>query len=114
MTADDAAALTNAKRLPVFMMMTCLNGYFMDAGTDSLAESLLKAERGGAVAVWASTTMALPGGQTTVNQQLYRQLFQSGSSPMLGEAMRQAKRAVGDADVRRTWILFGDPTMKLR
>ncbi|MFL6212264.1 MAG: C25 family cysteine peptidase [Blastocatellia bacterium] len=114
LTADDAAALTNAKHLPVFMMMTCLNGYFMDAGTESLAESLMKAERGGAVAVWASTTMALPGGQTTVNQQLYRQLFQSGNAPVLGDAMRQAKRAVGDTDVRRTWILFGDPTMKLR
>jgi hypothetical protein len=114
LTTDDAATLTNTRRLPVFMMMTCLNGYFLDAGTESLAESLMKAERGGAVAVWASTTMALPGGQTTVNQQLYRQLFQAGSSPMLGEAMRQAKRTVGDTDVRRTWILFGDPTMRLR
>ena len=114
LTADDVAALTNSRHLPVFMMMTCLNGYFMDAGTESLAESLLKAERGGAVAVWASTAMALPGDQAMADQQLYRQLFAAGSSPMLGDAMRQAKRAVGDADVRRTWILFGDPTMRLR
>jgi hypothetical protein len=114
LTTDDAAALANSRHLPVFMMMTCLNGYFMDVGTESLAESLMKAERGGAVAVWASTAMALPGDQTTADQQLYRQLFAAGASPMLGDAMRQAKRAVGDTDVRRTWILFGDPTMRLR
>ncbi|MEN3333420.1 MAG: hypothetical protein V7641_2785 [Blastocatellia bacterium] len=114
LTNDDATTLTNSQRLPVFVMMTCYNGYFQDVALDSLAESLLKSERGGAVAVWASTTMALPGGQATVNQQLYRQLFQAGNSPMIGEAMRRAKMAVEDTDVRRTWILFGDPTMKLR
>ena len=32
----------------------------------------------------------------------------------LGDATRQAKLATTDLDVRRTWILFGDPTMKIR
>jgi len=32
----------------------------------------------------------------------------------LGEAVRRAKAAVSDQDVRRTWILFGDPTTRLR
>jgi hypothetical protein len=32
----------------------------------------------------------------------------------LGEAVRRAKAATGDSDVRRTWILFGDPTTKLK
>jgi hypothetical protein len=114
LTANDAATLANSTRLPVFLMMTCLNGYFMDPGPESLAETLLKAERGGAVAVWASTSLALPTSQTTVNQQLFRQLFQAGNNQRLGEAMRKAKQAVRDTDVRRTWILFGDPTMQMR
>src|SRR5262249_50063077 len=38
LTAQEARNLTNA-RLPVFVMMTCLNGYFQDAFSDSLAES---------------------------------------------------------------------------
>lgn len=32
----------------------------------------------------------------------------------IGEAVRVAKAATSDADVRRIWILFGDPTTKLR
>jgi hypothetical protein len=93
--------------------MNCLNGYFQDAAFESLAEGLLKAERGGAMAVWASSGMTLPQEQAALNQEFYRQLF-SSRSLSLGDAMVTAKRAIGDADVRRTWILFGDPAMKLR
>ena len=32
----------------------------------------------------------------------------------MGEAVTKAKAAISDRDVRRTWILLGDPTMKLR
>jgi hypothetical protein len=32
----------------------------------------------------------------------------------LGEAARQAKLATSDLDVRRTWMLLGDPTMRVR
>ena len=92
--------------------MTCLNGYFDDPALDSLAESLLKAE-GGAVAVWASSGMCLPDDQATLNKEFYRQVF-SGSAITIGEAARRAKQVATDADVRRTWILLGDPTMRLR
>ena len=37
--------------------MTCLNGYFQDPAMDSLAEALMKSEKGGAIAVWASSGM---------------------------------------------------------
>ena len=46
-----------------------------------------------------------------MNQELYRWLFKSKT---IGEAMLKAKQAVTDSDVRRSWVLFGDPTMKLR
>lgn len=112
LTNADALGSSNGERLSVFVMMTCLNGYFHDPALDSLAESLLKAERGGAVAVWASSGMTQPAGQTVMNQAFYRLLF--GSSVTLGEAAMRAKAATGDRDIRRTWILFGDPTMRLR
>lgn len=120
LTSAEAKALNNADRLPMFVMMTCLNGYFHDAALDSLAESLLKAERGGAIAVWASSGMTLPDQQAVLNQQLYRLLFipsisgRQSSAPTLGEATQRAKSAVVDNDIRRTWVLLGDPTMRLR
>jgi Peptidase family C25 len=97
--------------------MTCLNGYFHDAALESLAEALLLAEGGGALAVWASSGLTGPGGQALMNQELYRQLFtpsgSTGALLTLGEATVQAKAAVGNADLRSTWILFGDPTTML-
>jgi hypothetical protein len=32
----------------------------------------------------------------------------------LGEAVNNAKKATTDQDVRKTWIFFGDPSMKMR
>ena len=95
-------------------MMTCLNGYFTGTSVDSLAEAVLKAQQGGAVAVWASSGITVPVDQQTVNQELYRQLFNAGPTPTLGDAVQHAKQATQDPDIRRTWILFGDPTMRLR
>jgi len=102
------------------VMMTCLNGYFQNANADSLAEALLKAERGGAVAAWASSGMTFPQAQAEMNRALYRELFApghqdgKGSERRIGEAIQKAKRATGDRDVRQTWILLGDPTLRLR
>jgi hypothetical protein len=41
-------------------------------------------------------------------------LLFDGKSRTLGEATVKAKTATKDQDVRRTWILFGDPTTKLK
>ena len=113
LTSDDAGLFENVTHPSLFIMMTCLNGYSHEPALDSLAEALLKA-RGGAVAVWASSGMTGPDGQTHINQEMCRLIFNSGGSTTLGEATNKAKATVSDADVRRTWILFGDPTMRLR
>ena len=112
LVSPDGAGLTNGDHLSFFMMMTCLNGYFQDPAVESLAESLLRAERGGAVAVWASTGMTDPGGQSAMNQEMYRQLFTSGVR--LGDAALAAKSQVKDYNLRRTWVLFGDPTTRFK
>lgn len=116
MTASEAASLENEDHLALFVMMTCLNGYFQDAAFDSLAEALLKAEHGGAIAAWGSSGMTLPEGQSAMNEQFYRLLFSAGAgqSFTLGEAIQKAKATISDFDIRKSWILLGDPTMRLR
>ena len=111
--SDYAEALTNGAGLPFFLDMTCLNGYFQDVYTESLAEALLKAEQGGALAVWASSGLTEPENQSPMNQELIRLLFTS-ESLTLGQATAQAKKAANDQDVRRTWIFFGDPSTRLK
>jgi hypothetical protein len=113
LTSDDAETLTNGLRLPFFVSMTCLNGFFQDVYMETLAEALLKAKSGGAVAVWTSSGLTDPQGQTVMNKELIRLLF-NGDSLTIGEAAMRAKAAVGDRDIRRTWILFGDPATRLK
>jgi len=112
-STDDVETLVNGMRLPFFVSMTCLNGFFQDPYAEPLAEALLKAKQGGAIAVWASSGLTEAGGQAAMNKELIRLLFSSGSIT-LGEATAKAKFSAGDDDIRKTWILFGDPTTRLR
>jgi photosystem II stability/assembly factor-like uncharacterized protein len=115
LTTVDAGAVTNRSRLSVYVLMTCLNGYY-DAGAVSLGEAFMNAP-GGAVAVWASTGMSQPEQQAKVNQEFYKQALRGvsvkGAGLRLGDAVQRAKAATADADVRRTWVLLGDPTLRL-
>jgi hypothetical protein len=110
---SDAAKLSNGNHPAFFVMMTCLNGFFIDPMQESLAEALLQAD-GGAVAVWASSGVTVPSGQLEANQALYQILFGSSTPPPLGEAVRQAKNSSSDPDVRQTWNLLGDPETILK
>jgi len=109
-TGSTASALRNSRR-PFVAAMTCLNGYFHDVFQTSLAESLVLNPEGGAVAVWASSALTEPGPQLDAAAELYRRIFGGGR---IGDAVLAARRATGDRDVRRSWILFGDPSMPLR
>ncbi len=113
LNSSDPATLTNGGQLPFVIAMDCLNGFFHDVYQTSLAESLLLAPNGGASAVWASSGLTEPESQFVMDKNLVQYLF-TNPTITIGEATTQAKTGVADVDVRRTWNLFGDPTMKLR
>ena len=108
--AEDAAALTNPTA-SLFVMTSCLNGFFTDPQQQSLGEAVLTTAPGGAFAVIASSGLNQPAPQNVFNLTLYQGLFSQGLT--LGEAMTAARAAAADADVRNTYVLFGDPTMRV-
>jgi hypothetical protein len=110
---DDVPLLTNGSRLPFVSSMTCWTGWFADPYGETLGEALLKAPQGGAIAVWASSGLTEPDGQMALDREFMRLLF-AARKPTIGEATARAKTAVSDLDVRRTWILLGDPTTRLQ
>jgi len=112
-SSTDALALTNGNRLPFVTVMDCLNGFFSDPVLEGLAESLLKAPNGGAVASFASSGLTIGVTQHEMGERMF-QLLYGTQSITLGDASREAKSATEEIDVRRTWILFGDPSMKIR
>jgi hypothetical protein len=48
-----------------------------------------------------------------MDQSIVRSLFGS-QSMSLGDAVQVAKSSIADLDVRRTFILFGDPLMQIK
>jgi hypothetical protein len=99
-------------QLPFVVAMNCLNGYFHGIDDEeSLAEALVRG--GAAIAVWASSSLTDTDPQAAMNRELYRLMFGAGFDT-LGDALVGAKGAVRDADVRRSWLFFGDPAMRLK
>lgn len=113
LTSADAEMLTNAPRFPLVVAMTCLNGMFHDLYTESLAEALVKSPRGGAIAVWASSSLTFPDDQARLNRALIGALFDHNLATV-GEAVLRAKAGSEVQDLRRSWILVGDPATRLR
>jgi hypothetical protein len=109
LTAADAAQVRSAQ-FSFVVAMSCLNGYIVEPAADALGEALLKAPSGGAIAVWASSSLTGANAQAALNPLVYQQLF---SGKPLGEATRAAKQGLADVDVRRSWLLLGDPLLRL-
>jgi uncharacterized repeat protein (TIGR01451 family) len=110
---NSANSLTNGSQLPVFLIMNCLNGFFQDVYAQPLGVSLILASNGGGVAVLASSGLNQPTPQTTLDALVVQSAF-SASGMALGDAVVKAKSNIADPDVRRTFVLFGDPAMKIK
>ena len=110
--SNSVSALTNSQQLPVFLIMDCLNGYFQDVYAQPLGVILLLAPNGGAVAVLASSGLNQPAPQTQLDTLVVHNATQTPRA-RLGDAIRNAKSQVQDIGVRQTYILFGDPAMKV-
>jgi len=118
LTTDSVALLTNQQALPVVISMTCLNNLFNDARVSSLGEALLLREGSGAIAVWASSAQTVAGAHEQVDQEMVRQLFNGtdakGQPLTLGDAVMRAKTVAHNEAVIQSWILLGDPLVRLR
>ena len=114
--AEDVNRLSNSGRLPVVINMTCLTGLFIHPKVESLMETLLFYDQGGAVAMLAPTSLTLQSNQSYLSQALVDIMMQN-STATLGELFLEAQRRVptGDAgaqEVLLTFLLFGDPALK--
>jgi len=114
---DDVPNLSNGQRLPVMVLMTCLNGYFLNPSVRCLTEEILLADGGGAVAAFASTGLTYPQPQKLLDQGFMEAVFQTGMT-RLGQATSYAKQTLlanstGEEDTANSFSLMGDPAMTL-
>jgi len=133
-TNGNVPGLSNDRRLPLMVLMTCWNGYFLEPRSTgfepptyerSLAEEMLLAHtedpsgeilgHTGAVATFASTGMTFPQPQKLLNQGLAEAIFQRMIT-RLGEATSYAKQTLlasstDEQDTANSFGLLGDPAM---
>lgn len=110
--------LTNAGRLPFVATANCLNGFFVHPYTDAtIAEALLRKPDGGAVAVWSSSSLGTAADQSRLFAALLTELT-ADPAPALGHAIMAATAAAArggvSAELLSSYILFGDPALRLR
>ncbi len=110
---NSVSSLANKSQLPVFLVMDCLNGFFQDVYTQPLGVTLIVAPTGGAVAVLASTGLNQPAPQTSLDALVIHNAL-GAKATTLGDAVVKAKSKITDSDVRRTFVLFGDPAMQVK
>lgn len=113
---DNVPQVTNTNDESIFTMLTCFNGYFIrlrDADA-CIAERLLNSPTGGAAVAWASTARTTPIAQQQMGIRFYNQLA-AGNITRMGALVRDAKTIITDGpDIRLSWVLLGDPLLKLR
>jgi len=110
---NSVPSLSNGTKLPVFLIMDCLNGFFQDVYAQPLGVTLMLAPNGGAVAVLASSGLNQASPQTQLDLRVVQSAF-STPRPALGDAIVEAKSHIADIDVRKTYVLFGDPAMQIK
>jgi len=115
--SEDVLSLKNVNSYPIVINMTCLNGFFIHPKVESIAETLLWHKGGGAIAVLAPTSLTLPTDQSYLSHSL-AQSISDGDSKTIGEILAKSRQQIpfnkgGAKDVLLTFLLFGDPAIRL-
>jgi hypothetical protein len=102
---------------PIVLQFTCLSGLFTHPTVESLSEALLWKSKGGAIALFAPTSLTLPGDQSFLSQKIAEQLI-SSDNHRLGDVLLSAWQDTAELpveinDVLRTFVLLGDPGLVL-
>lgn len=109
--AIDIPLLTNQRALPLFIAASCDVGELDAFSFDCLAEKLVYATNGGAIASFAATRLS----NGTSNSQLINYLFEKAINLRLpiGESVQLAKVLSLSNGNDETYILFGDPLLSI-
>ena len=114
-TANDMFSLQNYQPF-ILLPQDCLNGYFVVPFSKSIGEAALINPSGGASGAWVSSGFTTPPPQLALMKAFYKAVFENGAK-RLGDAVLFALGNMdgvgGWEDVVKTWVLLGDPSMRL-
>ena len=114
---SDLESLINPDNPSVLTAMTCTMGQFAVPGYDSLSEALVIKIDGGAVAVWAPTSLSFDFHSRILDEEFFNAAFQNNEA-VLGDVILKAFQGY-DAQGGPTYVidiynLLGDPALRMR
>ncbi|MEM7583364.1 MAG: C25 family cysteine peptidase [Acidobacteriota bacterium] len=120
--AGDVPALLNGPRQPVLVAMTCALGRFDRIFFDTLSESLVLHDQGGAIALWSPTGFSFNQEALVLAEGFLPELLDDpdGSQALLGDAVTASlAHYLSTAEEPRGFIpfiytLLGDPAIQVR
>ena len=114
--SDRVHQLKNEEQLAFTLMLTCINGYFIDPNKYSFAEEFLLA-RGGAIAAFAPSNVSYTWENTILGKEIFSSIFEQ-SNKIIGAITTQGKIAAYEQgtsqSVLQMFTLFGDPALSLK
>ena len=105
-------------KIPFMLVLSCYNGYFDKPGEPSMAEKLLRKERGGIIGMLSATRLTYGSGNDALNRIIFDMLFKRNVR-QLGPLSFDSKvellmtEGTGQIDIMMEYTLFGDPALHI-
>ena len=116
LVSDDVPDLTNSNKLPIFLSLDCLDGFWSYPENPSLAGELLRSDAGGSIGAFAPTGLGLASGHDALGDGFYEALITNNTTDF-GAVTLASKLALygtgNNYDLLDTYTLFGDPALQI-
>ena len=105
-------------KIPFMLVLSCYNGYFDKPGEPSMAEQLLRKEKGGIIGMLSATRLTYGSGNDALNRIIFDMLFKRNVR-QLGPLSFDSKvellmtEGTSQIDVMLEYTLFGDPALQM-
>ena len=105
-------------QIPFMLVLSCYNGYFDAPGEPSMAEKMLRKERGGIIGMLSATRLTYGSGNEDLNRIIFDMLFQRDIR-QLGPLSFDSKleylltEGTSQLDIMLEYTLFGDPALRI-
>lgn len=106
------------EHIPFMLVLSCYNGYFDKPGEPSMAEKMLRKERGGIIGMLSATRLTYGSGNEDLNRIIFDMLFQRDIR-QLGPLSFDSKleylltEGTSQLDIMLEYTLFGDPALQI-
>ncbi len=113
----DMPQLSNGRRLPVLLDMTCMTGFFTDPERSSISEEAVRVPNGGAIAAFSPTGFGIATGHDVLDR-TFLDLLLDHNVTHLGQLAVTGKLRLGTTttaydDLLDTFAILGDPALKV-